>query len=132
MFVYKNTDEGYIERQRVATSGTTIDNEWYNKWQQMTTSDNEWQRVVQQMATRGTTRENEWQGMTTKDNKWHRLATNDNKWQQAVILANFPFFRIREKPTTIYPKETLLTLKRREKKRDSWRETIELGIETSS
>ena len=37
--VYKKTDEWYIKWQRVTTSGTTSDNEWYN----------EWQRVVQRM-----------------------------------------------------------------------------------
>ena len=30
----------------MTTSGTTSDNEWYNKWQRMITSDNEWLRVT--------------------------------------------------------------------------------------
>ena len=50
--VYKKTDEWYIEWKRVVqrvttndsewqqitTSGKTSENEWYNKWQGMTTS----------------------------------------------------------------------------------------------
>ena len=52
----------------------------------------EWQRVVQRE--------------TTSDNKWQRVTTNDSEWQRVVILANFPFFRIRKKPTTMHPKET--------------------------
>ena len=36
--------------QRVTTSDTTSDNEWYNEWQRVTTSgatsDKEWQRVI--------------------------------------------------------------------------------------
>ena len=79
------------------TSDTSSDNEWYNKWQRMTTSDNEWQRVVERVRTSGTTNYNEWQRMTT----------SDNEWQQVVILANFLLFRIREEPTTMHPKEIL-------------------------
>ena len=40
--VYKKTDEWYIKWQRV----TTNDNEWYNEWQRVTTSDKEWQRMA--------------------------------------------------------------------------------------
>ena len=36
--VYKKTDEWYIEWKRVVQRVTTNDNEWYNKWQGMTTS----------------------------------------------------------------------------------------------
>ena len=91
MIVYKKTDEW----QLVATNGTTSDNEW----QRVTTNDNEWQRM--------TTNDNEWQRMTTSNNKWQSMTTNDNEWQRVVILANFPFFQIREEPTTMHPKETL-------------------------
>ena len=44
--VYKKTDEWYIEWQRVATSGTTSDNEW--QW--VTMSENEWYNEWQQVA----------------------------------------------------------------------------------
>ena len=55
--------------QRVTTSGTTSDNEWYNEWQRMvqrvttsdTTSDNEWQKIWQLVTasdSSGTTNEN--------------------------------------------------------------------------
>ena len=71
-----------------------------------TSSDNEWQRVVQRVTTSG----NEWhrvvQRVTTSDNKWQRVTTNDSEWQRVVILANFPFFRIREEATTMHAKET--------------------------
>ena len=77
--VYKKTDKWYIEWQRVTTSGTTSDNEWYNEKQRVTRNDNEWKRVT----------------------------TNDKEWQRVVILANFLFYRIREEPTTMHPKETL-------------------------
>ena len=58
-----------------------------------TTSDKEWQRVVQRE--------------TTSENEWQRVTTKDNEWQRVVILANFPFFRMAEEPTTMHPKETL-------------------------
>ena len=35
----------------MTTSGTTSDNEWYNKLRRMTTSDNEWYNKLQQMTT---------------------------------------------------------------------------------
>ena len=56
MIVYKKTDEWYIEWQRVATRGTTIDNKWYN----------EWQRVVQQVI--------------KSDNEWQQIAMSDSEW----------------------------------------------------
>ena len=31
--------------------------------------------------------------------------SSNNEWQQVVISTNFPFLRIREKPTTKYTKE---------------------------
>ena len=34
------------EWQQITMSGKTSGNEWYNKWQQVTTNDNKWQRVV--------------------------------------------------------------------------------------
>ena len=58
---------------RVATSGTTSDNEWqrvttsgtanYNKWQWTTTSDREWQRVT----TSDTASDVKWQWETASD-----------------------------------------------------------------
>ena len=75
--------------------------EWNIEWQRMTTSDNEWQRVI----TSGTTSDNEWY------NEWQRITMIDNEWQWVVILANFAFFRIREEPTTIHPKENSLNIK---------------------
>ena len=82
MFLCETTDRYLIvykkDRRvvhRVTTSGTTSG----------TTNDNEWQRVVQRVTMSGT--------------------TYDNDWQRVVILANFSFFQIREKPTTKHPKE---------------------------
>ena len=129
VIVHKKIDEWYIEWQRVVQRVTTTDSEWQpmynerqrvttndNKWQRVTTNDNEWQRVVQRETTsdnkwqRVTMNDNEWQRVvqreTTRDNKWQRVITNDNEWQRVVTLANFPFFRIRKKPTTMHPKET--------------------------
>ena len=40
MIVYKKTDEWYIERERVTTSGITSDKEWQGVIQRVTTSDN--------------------------------------------------------------------------------------------
>ena len=54
MIVYKNTDEWYIEWQRV----TTNNNEWYNEWERMTASD------------------------TASDNKWQQIAMRESEWQQ--------------------------------------------------
>ena len=97
---------------------TTNNNEWCNNWQrvvqQETTSDNEWQRV--------TMNDNEWQQMTTSDNERQRKTTNDNEWQRMTASGHFDwfsFFLIKEEPTTLHPKETLLTLKRI-LKRDYW------------
>ena len=67
----------------------------------MITSDNEWQRVIKS----GTTSDNEWY------NEWQRITMIHNEWQRVVILANFAFFRIREEPTTIHPKENSLNIK---------------------
>ena len=54
--------------------------EWYIEWKGVTTTGN-----------------NKWQRMTTSGNEWQRVVqwvtTNDIDWQQAVISANFPFFR---------------------------------------
>ena len=61
----------------------------------VTASDNQWQRAVEQV--------------TINDNKWQWMATmgttSDKEWQRVVILANFPFFQIREEPTTKHPKK---------------------------
>ena len=56
LIVYKKTDEWYIKWQRMTTFGTTSDNEW----QRVTTNDNQWQRVIQ------------------------RVIINDNGWQRVV------------------------------------------------
>ena len=65
--VYKKTDEW----QRVNSSGTTHDNEWFNEWQQ----------VVQQE----TTNDNEWKRVTKNDNDWQRMTasnkTNEYEWE---------------------------------------------------
>ena len=51
---------------------------------------------------------------TSSDNKWQRVVhwvtLNRNEWQRVVISANFPFFRIREGPTTKHPKGDSLNL----------------------
>ena len=64
--------------QRVTTSGTASDNEWYNEWQRVdgTTNDNEWQRVVQQV----TMNDSEWQRMVTSNKKWQWVAANASGW----------------------------------------------------
>ena len=58
----------------------------------MTTSDNEWQPVVQRVV--------------------QRVTTNENEWQTVVILANFPFFRKREKHITKHPKKNSLSFEK--------------------
>ena len=82
--------------------------EWYVKWQRVTTGDNEWQRVTpntnewsewQRVAQRETTSER--QGVTPND-KWQQMTTSDNKWQRVVILANFPFFFSNKRGTYHY------------------------------
>ena len=81
-----------------------------NEWQRVTTNDNEWQRMPMSGPS-----DKEWynERQQVRDNEWQQMTTSDNKWQWVVILANFPFFfRIREEPTTMHPKETLSTLKR--------------------
>ena len=89
----------FIKRQ---TSGTSSDNEWQRVVQRMTTSDNEWQQVVQ------------------------RMTTSDNEWQRVTISGNFPFFQIREEPTTKHPKENSWNIKE-----DLWRRPIKLRAEAS-
>ena len=83
--VYKNTDEWYIEWQRVVQRVTTNDNEWQRMTTSGTTSDNEWY-----------TSDNEWQRVTTSDNEWQRVTTSgttsDNECQRVTIPANFSFF----------------------------------------
>ena len=61
----------------------------------MQTIDNVWQRVVQRM--------------TTSDTEWQRMATNVIEWLFQII---FLLFRIREGPTTKYPKENSLSLEK--------------------
>ena len=36
------------------------------------------------------------------------MTASDSKWQRVVILSNFPFFQIREEPTTKRSKEDSL------------------------
>ena len=71
------------------------------------------------MTTSGTTRDNEWQRSTASENKLPRGTTIDNEWERVVVLASFPFSRIREEPTSMHPKETLWAV-RRILKRDYW------------
>ena len=56
----------------------------------MATNNNKRQRVVQRMV--------------------QLVSRSDNEWQPVVILANFPFFRIREGPSTKHLKENSLNL----------------------
>ena len=77
------------ERQRMITSRTTSGKQWYKKRQWLTTNENELQLIA------------------TSDKKWQKVTMSDNEWQRVVILANFPFFWIREEPTSMHPKETI-------------------------
>ena len=56
--------------------------EWYIKWQRVTSSDNEWYNEWQQMTMSGTKNDSEWQPETTKDNEWQWVTasgkTNEN------------------------------------------------------
>ena len=45
---------------------------------------------------------------TTSDNEWQQMTTNDNEWSFWII---FFFFRIREEPITMHPKENSLIIK---------------------
>ena len=45
--------------------------------------------------------------MATSDSEWQRVTASDNEWQQLIILANFPFSRLREEPITMHPGEIL-------------------------
>ena len=84
--VYKKTDEWYIKWQRV----TTNDNEWQRVVQRVTTNDNEWynewQRVTTSSTTSGTTSENEWY------NEWQRVEQrvkvngSDFRFQSETIM----------------------------------------------
>ena len=56
----------------------------------MATNNNKRQRVVKQMV--------------------QLVSSSDNEWQPVIILANFPFFRIRERPSTKHPKASFLNL----------------------
>ena len=56
----------FIKRQ---ASGTSSDNEWYNKWQRVTANDNNWY------------------------NEWQPVAPTNEKWQRVAILAKLPFFK---------------------------------------
>ena len=47
---------------------------------------------------------------TSSDNEWQQMTASDSEWQQVVILANFPFFWIREEPTTMHPKKHSLNI----------------------
>ena len=88
--------------QQFATRDTTND----SKWQRVTTNDNkwynEWQRVVQWVTTSDTTNHNNWRVTT----KWQWETTSDN--EQLFWLISF-FFLMREKRTTMHPKENSLT-----------------------
>ena len=71
----------------------------------MTTSGIRNENECQRIRMSGTTSDNEWY------HKWQRVATNDNKWQRVAISAHFPFFQIKEEPTTKHSKENFLNLK---------------------
>ena len=60
--VYKETNDCYIEWQRLTTSSITNDNEWYNEWQRVTLSG------------------------TMSDNEWKRVTKNENEWQQVTAI----------------------------------------------
>ena len=64
----------------------TSENVWYNECQRVTTNGNEWKRVVQQVR------------------------SSDNEWQPVIISATFPFFRVREEPTSKHSKENSINL----------------------
>ena len=67
---------------------------------QMTTNDSKWQWIATSGKTSGTTGDNEWQQMAMGDNNWQRVTSSSH-------FGKFPFFQIREEPTTMHPKETL-------------------------
>ena len=94
-FIKRQTSYILSDNEWQRVGGTTSDNEWYNERQRVAIK---WQQVA--------TNDNKWQQMTASDNEWQWVTTNDNEWQQVVILANFPFSRITEEPTTMHPKET--------------------------
>ena len=56
--------------------------------------------MIHQVTTSGTTSDNEWQRVTTIMTTNGTTSDNDS----------FPFFRIREEPTTKHPKENSLIL----------------------
>ena len=39
-----------------------------------------------------------------------QVRTSDNEWQPVITSATFPFFRIREEPTSKHSKENSITL----------------------
>ena len=55
------------------------------------------------MATSDTTSNRQWQRVKTNYKERQRMKMSDNGWQRGVILANFLFFQIRDKPTTMHP-----------------------------
>ena len=59
-------DEWYIKWQEVTTNW----DEWQRVVQWITTSDSGWQRVVQRVTTSGTSSDNEWQRLTMSDSEW--------------------------------------------------------------
>ena len=88
--VYKKTDKWYIKWQRVvqrvATSGTTSDNEW----KRVTTNDNEWynewQRVIASSTTSRTTSENEWYNEWQRVEQWKKVNGSDFRFQSEAIM----------------------------------------------
>ena len=47
--------------------------------------------------------------VTASDIEWEQLKTNDNEWLFRLIRL-FPFFGIREEPTTKQPEEKLFSI----------------------
>ena len=66
LIVHKKRDEWYIKWQEVTTNW----DEWQRVVQWITTSDSGWQRVVQRVTTSGTSSDNEWQRLTMSDSEW--------------------------------------------------------------
>ena len=83
MIIYKKTDDWYIEWKRVATSGTTSDNEWQRVTTSGTTNDNEWQRVTISASFSFFEIREE---ATTKHPKENSLNIEKDLWRRPIVL----------------------------------------------
>ena len=83
MIIYKKTDDWYIEWKRVATSGTTSDNEWQPVTTSGTTNDNEWQRVTISASFSFFQIREE---ATTKHPKENSLNMEKDLWRRPIVL----------------------------------------------